>query len=1041
MTMTKKIRIQYAVYIFCAFLAVIFFIANIVVTQEQFLYNTVCSVLGTERRVLVEGDPSQYVYYKSDYSDKASVLAAANALNEKIAEEGTILLKNDGFLPVATPVSDESVTVRPRVSVLGHNSVNLVYGGSGSAGGAGGKGAATVFDSLSSAGYDYNPELKKFYESKAAGDKRDEPAMGSSLLAGIFTGETPVDNYTDAVRSSYKDYNDFAIVVLSRLGGEGFDLPRTSKTSLNSSGKVIDGARSGDDHYLQLDKNEVDMMRVAMDKFDSVVVVVNSSETMELGFLDDPTHYLYTDGGYADSVKAVACMNKLKAAVWIGSPGKTGVNALGRVLNGTVNPSGRTVDTFARDFTKDPSYYNFGTNNVLHGNEYYTVRSNGKLQAREQYLVEYEEGIYVGYRYYETRYATEGAGGDAWYKNNVVFPLGYGLSYTNFEWELINKAELEAATVEHKSEFTVKVKVQNVGDRAGKDVVQVYVNPPYYDGEIEKAEVVLVGFAKTPLLAAKGKGTEEMPESCVLEIPVKAEYFASYDYNDANENGHKGYEIEHGNYELRVSRNAHDEAYTATLNVPSDILVTSDAKTGKTVENRFDEVSDHIETYLSRADWEGTWCTPPTEAERTVTQSFLDSFDYDGVDEGKPWEATDTPTQSKNELKYKDTIKLYELIGVDYEDTEKWDAMLDQLTIDQMAEMIGTGNYNTMAIDNIGKPRTIDPDGPVGFTAFMGDPSVYDTCFYASGCVLGATYNRELAYFMGEMVGNEGILGNLAGDGTPYSGWYAPAVNIHRSPFGGRNWEYYSEDGYLSGSIAAQVILGAKSKGVYTYVKHFALNEQETHRSGVCTFASEQAMREIYFRAFELCVKEGETTAMMSSFNRIGTEWTGGSYALLTEVLRDEWGFRGMVITDYNYATPYMNVNQMIRAGGDLNLTQKGWPSTDASPTQVASLRRATKNILYTVVNSTAMNGYGPGVIYKYIMPMWVVWLIVADAVILVGMGVWTFFFVRGIVRRRKLKKQAADGADNDSNPDAESDDGIVLSDGNVIKNINKEEE
>ena len=367
--------------------------------------------------------------------------------------------------------------------------------------------------------------------------------------------------------------------------------------------------------------------------------------------------------------------------------------------------------------------------------------------------------------------------------------------------------------------------------------------------------------------------------------------------------------------------------------------------------------------------------------------------------------------------------------------------MLDQLTIDQMAEMIGTGNYNTMAIDNIGKPRTIDPDGPVGFTAFMGDPSVDDTCFYASGCVLGATYNRELAYFMGEMVGNEGILGNLAGDGTPYSGWYAPAVNIHRSPFGGRNWEYYSEDGYLSGSIAAQVILGAKSKGVYTYVKHFALNEQETHRSGVCTFASEQAMREIYFRAFELCVKEGETTAMMSSFNRIGTEWTGGSYALLTEVLRDEWGFRGMVITDYNYATPYMNVNQMIRAGGDLNLTQKGWPSTDASPTQVASLRRATKNILYTVVNSTAMNGYGPGVIYKYIMPMWVVWLIVADAVILVGMGVWTFFFVRGIVRRRKLKKQAADGADNDSNPDAESDDGIVLSDGNVIKNINKEEE
>lgn len=1028
--MNKKKRMKCAAFICCMFIAVIFFIANIVVTQEQFLYNTICSVLGGERRKLAGGDPSKYVYYESDYEDKKSALAAANALNERIAEEGIILLKNDGLLPIKTPESDAGVSNKPKISVFGHNSVNLVYGGSGS-GGASSKGATTLFESLTKAGYEYNPALKSFYESRAAGDLRDSPAMGSSLLAGIFTGETPVSSYTQAVSDSYKEYNDAALVVLSRLGGEGFDLPRTSLTSLNN-GKPINGARSGSDHYLQLDKNEVDMIREAMDNFANVIIVVNSSEAMELGFLDDPSHYLYTDGGYADSVKAKECMNKLKAAVWIGSPGKTGINALGRVLNGSVNPSGRTVDTYARDFTKDPSYYNFGTNNVMHGNEFYTVRSGDKLQAREQYLVEYEEGIYVGYRYYETRFVTEGENGENWYEKNVVFPLGYGLSYTDFSWEITNAEELESAVISQKTELNVKVKVTNEGDCAGKDVVQIYVGAPYYAGGIEKSEVVLAGYAKTPMLAAKGRGTDDLPEYCELEIPVKAEYFASYDYADKNGNGHRGYEIEHGDYEIRVSKNAHEAVDTVTVNVPDDILITGDADTGYTVENRFDDVSGYIKEYLSRTDWEGTWPAPPTQEERTVTQEFLNSFNYDGDDSGKPWESDKTPEQSDKVLKFGETeVKLYQLIGKDYDDP-LWNELLNQLTVEQMAEMIGTGNYNTMAIDGIGKPKTIDPDGPVGFTAFMGDPSVYDTCFYASGCVLGATYNRELAEEMGKMVGNEGILGNMQGDGTPYSGWYAPAVNIHRSPFGGRNWEYYSEDGYLSGSMAAGVIKGAKSKGVYTYVKHFALNEQETHRSGVLTFANEQAMREIYFRAFELCVKDGGTTAIMSSFNRIGKTWTGGSYDLLTEVLRNEWGFKGMVITDYNYATPYMNVNQMIRAGGDLNLCQKGWPDTVNTPTQVTALRNATKNILYTVANSTAMNGYGEGVEYKYVMPTWVVWLIIADVVIIACMGVWGFFFVRSVIRMKR---------EESNNGGAGKAEGLVIGDGEVIKNIKDEEE
>ena len=996
--MNKKKRIRYAVFIFVCFLALIFFIANIVVTQEQFLYNTVCSVLGWPRRTLVSGDPSQYQYYTSDYSTKEETLSAANAFNEKIVEEGIVLLKNEDALPIPTPESDQSVSRKPKLSVFGHNSVNLVYGGSGSAGGDGSEGASTIYDSLQAAGYEYNPVLKAFYESSAAGEVRDTPTMGDNTLAGVRIGETPIGNYTDAVRQSYSEYSDAAVVVLSRVGGEGFDLPRTMKTSLTDSGEKVEGARSAEDHYLQLDENEVNMLREVMEHFDNIIIVINSSQTIELGFLDDPSHYLYTDGNWATPDQAQRQMDKIKGALWIGSPGKSGINALGRVMNGSVNPSGKTVDTYARDFTKDPTYNNFGTNNVLHGNEYYTINSKGNPMGREEYLVEYEEGIYVGYRYYETRYITEGENGDAWYQDNVVYPLGYGLSYTTFDWQLLNKEELENMAVTPESTFTVKVRVTNTGDVAGKDVVQVYVNPPYYDGGIEKSEVVLVGFAKTPLLPAAKDATAENPNWCDLEIEVKAEYFASYDYNDANTNGHTGYEIEHGDYELRVSRNAHDAVDAAVVNVPEDIKMTEDVKTGATVQNRFDDVSGYIKKYMSRTDFDGTWPQSPTQDERIVTQEFLDSLTWDGNDAGEKWEATQMPEGGTGK-----SVQLYELIGKPYNDP-LWEDLLDQISIETMAELIGTGNYHSMAIDAIGKPKTIDSDGPVGFTPFMGDPSVYGTCTYASGCLLGATYNVELAKEMGEMIGNEGIIGNIAGDGTPYSGWYAPAVNIHRSPFSGRNWEYYSEDGYLSGIMAANVIQGAQSKGVYTFIKHFALNDQETNRNGVLTWANEQSMRELYFRPFEIAVKDGGTRAVMSSFNRIGTVWTGGSYELLTEVLRDEWGFEGMVITDYNYATPYMDPDQMIRAGGDLNLTQKWWPGTENTPTQVTSLRQATKNILYTVANSNAMNGYGYGVVYKYLLPYWVIWLIVADCVIVALLGIWAFFLIRGYLRRKKAR-------------------------------------
>lgn len=962
--------------------AAVLLVANLVLTQNLFIYNTVNLVFGGDRSVLVGGDPSQYKYYTADYENKAETLKAANALNERIVEEGIVMLKNDNSLPLKKGAS---------VSVFGKNSVNLVYGGSGS-GGASADGAVTLYDSLAAANFKVNPTLKSFYESSASGSGRGvSPAMGAKV-AGLATGETPYAKYPETVRASYGEYNDAALIVISRIGGEGFDLPRTMKTKFTDDAKAVEGARSADDHYLQLDSNEATLIKEVGKRFDNVVVIINCSTAMELGFLDDETHYAYSPS--------------VKGALWVGTPGKTGINALGKILNGEKSPSGRTVDTYARNFKDDPTWANFSNNNVTNGNRY-TVNNKNK----GYYFVDYEEGIYVGYRYYETRGVTEAeAGNPDWYDENVVYPMGYGLSYSNFDWTLVEEGTTQnGAVLEKDGEITVKVKVTNRGPYAGKDVVQLYYTAPYYGTKekpgIEKSAVVLQDFAKT--------GELQPDESEIVTLRLKVSDMASYDYADANGNGVYGYEAEPGEYGIRISANAHKPVIELKYRIGGEgFTYDVDTKTKEKVENRFNDVSEHITTYLSRSDFEGTMPTTPTAAEREVTQEFIDSLEYVTDDEGKKWESFETPAQSKKTLSASKTdVWLYELIGKPYDDP-LWKKLLDQLTVAQMSQLIGTGNYNTMAIAGIQKPKTIDPDGPVGFTNFIGDPSVYDTCFYASGCVLAASYNEQLAFEMGEMIGNEGIIGDERGGGTPYSGWYAPAVNIHRSPFSGRNWEYYSEDGLLSGKIAAGVIRGAQSKGVYTYVKHFALNDQETNRTdgGLLTWANEQSMRELYFKPFELAVKEGETKAMMSSFNRIGTTWAGGSYELLTEVLRDEWGFEGMVVTDYNlYA--HMPADQMIRAGGDLNLCQDKRPSTDKTPTQVTALRKATHNILYTVVNSNAMNGYGEGVEYRIAMPVWVILLIVGDFVLLAGFAVWGFFTIRRALKKADARQNGDDAA------------------------------
>ena len=967
----------FAITAYC--LLAFFMTASIVITQVTLINNTFNTLFGEERRVLKSGDPSKAQYYKmSDgITDKKSALANANAVNEKICEEGFVLLKNENSLPL-----DENA----KISVFGMNSVDMVYGGSGSAE-KDSSDSVDLYKSLENAGISYNQKIKTFYENKKSGGKGrpKSPSMGD-VVKGFATGELALGEYAGGIFSYVGDYKDAALVVISRIGGEGYDLP---VTSVNTEGRS-----NATDHYLELDDNEKALLaELCKDSspFDNVILIVNCATSMELGFIND--------GTYGE---------KLKCALWIGTTGGTGMNALGKILKGKINPSGRLIDTYAADFTEAPSYQNFSTNLVDGGagNRYFV---NGT--AQDAYFVDYEEGIYVGYRYYETR----GYDDDKWYSENVVFPFGYGKSYTDFEWSL-GKITLDGEEISRSQNITaadldktvkVNVKVKNTGAYDGKDVVQLYYSAPYIDGGIEKAHVVLGAFAKTDTITKNG-GEDE------VELEFKVRDMASYDYSSNGE-----YVLDSGKYDIYIGENAH-QCYTESelkfvLNLSERGTFDSDAE-GRNIENRFADVSSHIETYLSRSAWTETFPTVPTEDDVNVEQSLIDLLSMEAyigsgtqTDAGKPWYSARSPRQKRKQQTYDTTeVKLYQLIGKDYNDS-LWDKLLNQLTYEEMAYLIGTGNFNTAAMPNIDKPKTIDPDGPAGYTQFMSviqsTAVVYDTCFYASECVIGATFNVELAELMGEAVGNESLAGNERGDGRTYSGWYAPAVNIHRSPFGGRDWEYYSEDGLLAGRIAAGVIRGAKEKGVYTYIKHFALNEQETNRdtTGLITWANEQAMREIYLKPFEIAVKEGGSSAMMSSFNRIGTVWAGGSYELLTEILRGEWGFKGMVITDYSTST-YMYSDQMIRAGGDLVLMQYKTPSLSGSvmtSSHKTALRRATKNILYTVANSNAMNGMGEGIIYVYAMPYWKILLICVDCAVVAALGVWGFFAIR-----RSLKKE-----------------------------------
>ena len=924
-------------------------------------------------------------YYKGASSETSVTRKNGENKVEEICNEGIVLLKNDGTLPISTD---------KRITLLGRGSVDPVYGGSGS-GNVDTTTCATPRSGLVKAGFSINEDAYNFFNSNFSNYPKANIAMDKYDQSQFFIGEIPTSAYTFTPSSS-----DVAVVVISRAGGEGGDLStnlkRDSQTSTaqntissnaNAANEVANYA--DDQHQLELTKEEKDVISYAKTNYSKTIVVINSSNTMELGELNN-------DAG-------------VSGILWVGSAGSTGFNSLGSILAGTVNPSGRTPDIYPADFTKDPTFKNFALNGI---NQYSAIQTADDAPAGDSnrthaHFVQYEEGIYIGYKYYETAAAT----GFINYDESVVYPFGYGLSYTTFSQEIVAKST-------NKDHISVDVKVTNTGSVAGKEVVQLYYSAPYINGGIEKASTNLGDFAKTKLLAPG--------ESETVRVEIDVEEMASYDYKNE-----KAYVLDQGVYTIDIKNNSHEKARHAdndlsfTYNINSKIVLNKRNSDKVEVTNQFDDVSaifkdtqtDGYALNMSRSNFNATFPTAPTSADDNV------DIKIDGNktirDYLKPYTVVNNEEDVMPTMGAQNGLSVIDIRAIDYED-ESLDLLLDQLTeedYNNASKLLGNQAYNTPAIESIGKPRTDDKDGPQGFSVLFGKKP--DACAYMSEPLLAATFNKELAKSMGQTIGDEALA-------LKFTGWYGPAMNTHRSPFAGRNFEYYSEDGVLGGKIAAEVVSGAADKGVASYIKHFALNDQESFRTvNLCTWANEQAIRETYLKPFEIVVKTAKTTinyigdnegtimqkemnaatAIMSSFNRLGATWAGGSKALMTNVLRDEWGFRGVGISDFNLYG-YMFSDQGTRAGTDMQLSfSKPYADTTSATARIA-IRKALKNMLYMTANSNAMNHVAPGTIISYTTSPWRIGLTIANITLGVLDAAGITWVVIRVLKNRKLKEE-----------------------------------
>ena len=884
--------------------------------------NWIC--LGTEYSLL-----NQVLADSSGLTDETK--AASLALTKEIAEEGIVLLKNDGDSPL--PISKDA-----KLNVFGWGSTMPVYGGTGS-GSVDESTAVTLLQGLKNAGFILNDELSQFYVDYCA----DRPVVGMGEVNWTVVQPT-MDEYDAAnVFEDAKSFSDTALIVITRAGGEGMDLPDvySSDCTYNKTqmgGDVVYSTQTDDidssKSYLELTNREIQMVARVTSEFDKVYVVVNSANVMEMGWVDQ---------------------YDVDAALWVAGAGVNGFEALGEILSGTVNPSGRTTDTWVYDLRSTPTANNYG--NFTYSNSTQITGSD----ANTAKFVNYVEGIYLGYKFYETA-AVEGL---IDYDKTVQYPFGYGLSYTTFDQEISNFTD-DGKTI------TMEITVTNTGSAAGKDVAEIYFNPPYTNGGIEKASANLVEFAKTGLIQP---GSSEK-----VTITFDYEDMASYD-----DLGHGCYVLEKGEYIVSLNTDSHTVVDSRTVTVDAD-RIYDDSHDGKrssdyvTAVNQFDQARGHV-TYLSRKDGFANYdeaTAAPSNMEMTAEEMAAyqckNNFDPAGYDD--PNAAMPT-TGAKNGL------TLADMAGLDYDDP-KWNDLLDQITVKEMVKMATDGGFKSTAMPSISSPESVDSDGPAGISSNFNDNK---GTAYPCATLIAATWNKDLAYRRGAQIGIEC-------EQLGVTGWYGPGIDIHRTAFSGRNFEYYSEDGTLSGVMGGLEVKGATEKGVMVYVKHFVLNDQETNRTnGVCTWITEQALREIYLKAFESAFKDGKSTAVMAAFNSVGPQWSGSCESLLVNVLREEWGFHGAVITDAMdpLADFYMDLNRGIRSGLTKGLSFAADPpllhDTDKAGTVIA-LREAAHENLYAQVNSNAMYSEGG-------MPTWVKMFIAADVVLLVLLAGAEFLVLR----------------------------------------------
>ena len=977
--------------------------------------------------------------YYSSFKNNEELKEATRKKNVQLASESTILLKNGGGVYTSADgktETDHSEHKLPfknmkNISLFGVSSYAYGYGGVGSGSGQLEEGA-DIYTSFKNAGININPKLYELYSRHSEGSLSAVGQFLSTKLSDFYNDhELPLEYYTDSVKATYEKYSDAAFVVITRLGGEGADLPRENIDDNGGRARPIgeNGAfvNDPDEHYLELSYKEEQLIKHVEDNFDKVVVIINSGNIIEMGELEnDP---------------------RIDAIIDIGQTGDYGFDGVLQVIKGEVSPSGRTVDIYPADFKLDPTWQNFGNGNqtvegmkpdkkkwseqdeitALDNYDYMikgskaqtdgtTVDTYSKLTApvntgKEHYEVEYEEGIYLGYKYYETMYGEIKAGNinlsadetkkvlnskdipdeytdaDDWYAKNVVYPFGYGLSYTTFtktlkSLEMFGKDGNPATTVTKDTTFKATVEVTNTGDVEGKEVVELYMSAPYKKNGIEKSAVQLVGFAKTGFIKPGSKQE--------VTIEFDAYDIAAYDWSDANKNKFKGYEIEDGTYKFTAAKDSHEAAknaindeavQTVTVGENNSVKIETAQATGNPIENRFVDSPDEgakfnfssispTMTIMTRGNMIGTFPKAPTLEERTlgvneggtikldettvnpltagtnmeitkkeIYDKLLWAFLFGVVDEDKEiWNnekvvIPDAWTQAEND-KGEVSVRLPELMGYSPYDSvtvveskneaingktaaEAWTLFMNQLTYDEIKLINSTGMFKTIELARVGKEQTVDADGPctIGGNTDKGyavDRGGTGTRYWCSAQNHAKTWNLELAHEIGLLIGEEGMWNG-------YNGWYAPSMNIHRSPFSGRNFEYYSQDGVQSGLIAAAVISGVSSKGIYPYLKHFALNDQETDRSGICTWADEQTIRENYLKPFQYSVEQGGATGVMTGFNRIGTVSNTEHYPLLRQILRDEWGFTGIVVSDYNVGklAHYKNNIELFTRGGN----------------------------------------------------------------------------------------------------------------------------